>query len=195
MTLPAYPNIITMAQVNTELGRASNAAINLNETAVRTLAGVPSGIITMHDLHGKSAVTLAFNNANALFLYNGDVYNAGGFSLTSYGVISAIVNRVDGPSTYLSPTGAGNGANYEALIYHSTSTGGRSMYAAGAAVSPGNYSAWLSLDADKTFSGASEENYEVYSYGTLIIRKKDLSASISVNFTIKSYRMPPPPQS
>lgn len=43
-----------MGQVNTELGRSATATISLNETAVRTLAGVPSGTISMDNLRGKS---------------------------------------------------------------------------------------------------------------------------------------------
>lgn len=46
-----------MSQVNTELGRSATASINLNESAVRTLAGVASGTISMNSLRGKSNVT------------------------------------------------------------------------------------------------------------------------------------------
>lgn len=46
-----------MSQVNTELGRSATATISLGESAVRTLAGVASGAISMNDLRGKSAVT------------------------------------------------------------------------------------------------------------------------------------------
>ena len=46
-----------MSQVNTELGRSSTAAISLGESAVRTLAGVPSGTISMNNLRGKSNIT------------------------------------------------------------------------------------------------------------------------------------------
>ena len=44
-----------MSQVNTELGRSSTAAISLNETAVRKLAGKLSGTISMSDLYGRAA--------------------------------------------------------------------------------------------------------------------------------------------
>jgi hypothetical protein len=47
---------ISMSQVNTELGRSSTATITLGESAVRTLAGVPSGAISMDNLRGKSNI-------------------------------------------------------------------------------------------------------------------------------------------
>lgn len=43
-----------MSQVNTELGYSSTTTISLNQTAVRTLAGVTSGTISMNNLRGKS---------------------------------------------------------------------------------------------------------------------------------------------
>lgn len=55
MALPT--GTISMSQVNTELGRSSTATISLGETAVRTLAGVASGAISMNNLRGKSNVT------------------------------------------------------------------------------------------------------------------------------------------
>ena len=63
-----------MSQVNTELGRSATASINLNETEVRTLAGVPSGTISMNDLRGKSNVTFSPDGGasagTAEFLYD-----------------------------------------------------------------------------------------------------------------------------
>jgi hypothetical protein len=43
-----------MSDVNTELGLTSTATISLNDAAVRTLAGVASGTISMDNLRGKS---------------------------------------------------------------------------------------------------------------------------------------------
>lgn len=53
MALPASGQI-SLSQVAVELGRASNATTSLGESAVRSLAGVPSGAISLNDLHGKA---------------------------------------------------------------------------------------------------------------------------------------------
>jgi hypothetical protein len=55
--------------VNVELGRSGTATINMNETAVRTLAGVASGAISMNNFYGKSnafslTATISSNTQN-----------------------------------------------------------------------------------------------------------------------------------
>ena len=54
MTLPVSPNAISLSQVNTELGYSSTAVISLNDTAIRSLFGKASGVISMSDGHGKA---------------------------------------------------------------------------------------------------------------------------------------------
>lgn len=53
MALPSS-GTISMSQVAAELGVAATG-LSLNDTRVRTLAGVPSGAISMSNLHGKSS--------------------------------------------------------------------------------------------------------------------------------------------
>lgn len=54
MTLPST-GILTAEMINAELGRSAKAAINLNDPAVRALAGKPTGAISFSDLRGKSS--------------------------------------------------------------------------------------------------------------------------------------------
>lgn len=66
MTLPAS-GAISLSDVNTELGYSSTAQISLNDSAVRTLAGVSSGAISLDDLHGKAntfSFTISSNTAD-----------------------------------------------------------------------------------------------------------------------------------
>ena len=54
MALPSTGQI-SMTQINTELGLTATAPITLNDTAVRNLAGVASGQISLSNFWGKSA--------------------------------------------------------------------------------------------------------------------------------------------
>lgn len=47
----------TDRSINLELGRSATASSNLNETALRNLAGVSSGAISLSSFYGKSNVT------------------------------------------------------------------------------------------------------------------------------------------
>lgn len=75
-----------MSQVNTELGRSATATISLNESAVRSLAGVPSGAISMDNLRGKSNVSFTPDGGTtagtAVFLSSDVAYETAQVTIT-----------------------------------------------------------------------------------------------------------------
>jgi hypothetical protein len=135
MTLPV--GTISLSQVNTELGRSATASINMNDAAVRTLAGVGGSgtIISMSNLQGKGAITLAFNNASAFdvegasnsFAYATIGLQANG-SIT-YSFPNEPGNLGSGPTAYLSPLTTNAGAAYEARLSNYSVTINGSGYA------------------------------------------------------------------
>ncbi len=58
MPLPTT-GAISFSAVAAEIGRAAGSAISLGETAVRNLAGVATGAISLSQLYGKSSVTFS----------------------------------------------------------------------------------------------------------------------------------------
>lgn len=76
MALPSS-GAISLSQVNTELGKASGAAISLNDAAVRSLFGKVSGAISMSDGHGKSSVvapTITRGTHSGAYGYSNGIY-------------------------------------------------------------------------------------------------------------------------
>jgi hypothetical protein len=119
MTLPV--GTISMSQVNTELGLPATTLISLNQTNVRTLAGVPSGTISMNDLRGKTNAIPQFNNAQT-FDYE-DEFTFGGpgspkINFLSDGTITYTDGNIfrSGPTAYASATGAGVGSGMEISV-------------------------------------------------------------------------------
>jgi hypothetical protein len=105
MTLPAGQ--ISLSEVNVELGLSSTALISLNDTAVRTLAGVPSGQIAMSNLQGKSNAAYfmgVFGTSGVANDLNGLTVGSGGdLYLVGRCVISGISI---GENVKYSPSGA-----------------------------------------------------------------------------------------
>ena len=72
--------IITMGMIATELG--VNHSITLNDTNVRTLAGKPSGGISLFDFYGKSnnaqpLINITFDSPTYIYLDSTPVYFGG----------------------------------------------------------------------------------------------------------------------
>lgn len=95
--MPTPTGTIALSDVNVELGRSSTASINMNESAVRSLAGVGGSgtIISMDDLRGKSNLGATLNNYEAgafniqlsrqRYVNSGGVYARVGITLYSDG--------------------------------------------------------------------------------------------------------------
>ena len=113
---------VTNRSINLELGRTASTTISLNETASRTLAGIPTNgsTISLASFYGKSNFTVAYDS---LYIGNGytfdDLYSAG-----SYGSVALRWNA-DGTMSFFnansgytamgnwgSPTTASIGSNY-----------------------------------------------------------------------------------
>jgi len=67
--MPTPSGTIGLSDVNAELGFSPTALISMNDAAVRTLAGVPSGVISMQNLQNKSnrvvvSLTISANTYN-----------------------------------------------------------------------------------------------------------------------------------
>lgn len=105
---------ISMSQVNTELSIPSTTTITFNQANVRNLAGVPSGVISMANLQGKSAVfttTISANQTNLdLYTYATSVgYSSGAAQITiAPGVYVYSTSTASAGLTIPAAFGAGN---------------------------------------------------------------------------------------
>jgi hypothetical protein len=73
MALPSS-GVISMSDVNVELGLSSSATISLNDAAVRSLFGIASGTISLSDGYGKSNIpgpfyTVGYHNSTTNSIY------------------------------------------------------------------------------------------------------------------------------
>jgi len=179
--------------INLELGRASNAQSSMGESALRTLAGVPSGVINMSDFYGKSnGPTPAFNSTDPFYLNTigpGTVTS----TLTFYsdGTIgSNLDGEYYGPTEFVSPTGSTTGISIR-CNFTSISWGGatRSLTVFGTSVTSGagSYdSGTVSFGgANKVITATSNALSFVIATGTLYITNGSTTVSLYIDFEVQ----------
>jgi hypothetical protein len=126
--------------INLELSQSATAQVSLNDTNVRSLAGVASGAIVMPtNFYGKSAVTIVLSNqAIADFTGGGSTAQAG-YQLTSAGAANEIVGASTSfLETWCSPSG--EAVNYEVFVTVS-----------GSPLTIGFINAWTALSTTRTW--------------------------------------------
>jgi hypothetical protein len=151
--MPTPTGTISLNDVNIELGRSSGANINMNDSAVRTLAGVGGSgtIITMDNLRGKSNASVAISNQSALdFSYAG----SGGTGYARYQLnANGVAYRTNVSGTLISISGewltSGAASLFEAYATWSGSYG-----------NPGGITgSWLNLGTTREWLLYQEDGY------------------------------------
>ena len=97
--------------INLELGQSATAQVSLNDTNVRSLAGVASGAIIMPtNFYGKGGATVNFNDA--IVTAAGVPSQSAGYRINTNGFVYQVVNGVDTSlGQWVTPSSAGG--NYE----------------------------------------------------------------------------------
>ena len=103
--------------INIELGRAAGATSNLNETALRTLAGVSSGAISLASFYNKSSVTISLSSVTSNEPFEAQAPAPGesvevALDFASNGTWQAIYSFLTPNGNWATPTTAGIGSNY-----------------------------------------------------------------------------------
>lgn len=101
----------TNASINLELGQSATAQVSLNDTNVRTLAGVASGAIIMPtNFYGKGGATVNFNDA--VVTAAGVPAQSAGYRIDANGFVYQVINGADTSlGQWVTPTSAAG--NYE----------------------------------------------------------------------------------
>lgn len=143
--------------INIELGRAASATSSLNEAALRTLAGVASGAISISNFYGKANFTVAYSAGFTNGYTIDDLYSPG--SNASAGIrwnTNATIDQYNLDSGYSSisenwgsPTTAGIGSNYW-IRFTRTSTS--SFFSPTAATNSTASTGWLQLSSSREIS-------------------------------------------
>lgn len=191
MTLPSS-GVITMADINVELGKSATALITLNDADVRALAGIPSGQIALNNFYGKSRFTPAFSPAGTITAYDrgssGQGSRSAEITINSNGTISKVGGTQSGATSWGSPTVSGIGSGYEVrlnvtYLYY---TGVPPSFA-GVAITSTGFTSFYNLASARTLTTTTDEfNPEKFVDGTVHIRNTSTLAEISRAFSLEA---------
>jgi hypothetical protein len=145
VTLPTSGSI-SMSQVAAELG-ISATGLSLNDSRVRSLAGKPSGAISMSDLRGKSASALTSFSAQPTNISTATGTRSATATFNTDGSI-ALTNSSAGGSTsggnWYAPNVSSIGSSYWIKVVVNGSPGSTSL--------TGTFGSWLHLSAAQAFT-------------------------------------------
>ena len=162
---------VTNRSINLELSRAAGATSNLNESALRTLAGIPTSgsTISLASFYGKSSITISLSS-----ITSGEPFEANGIApgepasinldFTSNGTWAATGETYGdvGTGNWATPTTTGIGSSYWIRFTRTFFSGGFGNSATGT-------TGWLQLN--------SGEGVQVYNSGN--------DSSVSADYTIE----------
>ena len=134
----------TNRSVNLELSQGASAQISMNDTNVRTLAGVPSGaIILPTNFYGKGGATVNFVDVNVYASSSGSGASAG-YQINTNGFD---YQRINGADTLLSQwvTPSSAGGNYE--VFATVTSGFLSSGTTGSWVATSGSPLWVKTQA------------------------------------------------
>jgi hypothetical protein len=159
--------------INLELGRAYNAQSSLGESALRALAGVPSGAIRLGaDFYGKANFNVAYsggfgNNYFVEFVFFAGGSPAGiGIRWNSNGTMdqfSYSTGYTNLGETWASPTTSGAGSNYWIRFTRTATTGpSATLYSTAS-------TGWLQLNSGRE----------------IVIQKSNVTVGMSATYTVE----------
>ena len=144
MTLAASGEIslggsVTNRSVNLELSQGASAQISMNDTNVRSLAGVPSGAIVLPTNFYNKSAGATVNFVDAYVVAAGVPAQSAGYQINTNGFDYQRINGVDTQlSQWVTPTSAGG--NYE--VFATVSSGSVSSGTTGSWVATSGSPLW-----------------------------------------------------
>ena len=111
-----------MDDINAELGNAAGTTISLDDAAVRALAGVSSGTISLSDFYGASLFTIGFDSD----ISRTDSDSRPSLQKVTFTLKTNATTSVSGgsggtiPTRWGTPTTTGIGSSYEARVQVNT---------------------------------------------------------------------------